>query len=104
MEDFSKACVWIFILFLVGANARTLDEADLRRIDRFVLDSMTCGRIPAINLGLLRDGQIVLTKGYGTADSRGGIRTTDSTVFCLASLTEAFTALTLGKLLSRNNR
>ncbi|XP_064611356.1 uncharacterized protein LOC135475402 [Liolophura sinensis] len=103
MEGFCKTYVYIVILFLVGANGRALNEVEQRKVDRFVLDSMNCGRIPAINLGLVRDGQIALTKGYGTADARDRIRTTDSTVFCLASLTEAFTALTLGKLLSRND-
>ena len=45
-----------------------------------------------------RDGQIVLHKGYGSADRGRGVRNTPATLFEMASITKTFTAAAILRL------
>ncbi|RRA98114.1 serine hydrolase domain-containing protein [Larkinella rosea] len=53
---------------------------------------------PGIALAVVRDGKIILSKGYGMADLEHGVKMTPATVFDLASLAKQFTGLLICKL------
>ena len=55
---------------------------------------------PGLTLAAVRDGEVVLTQGYGVADIESGRRVTADTLFNIASITKQFTALLLSKQLS----
>ena len=48
---------------------------------------------PGAALGIIRDGKLVYTKGYGLADLEHDIPITDSTIFYIGSVSKQFVAM-----------
>jgi CubicO group peptidase (beta-lactamase class C family) len=53
---------------------------------------MLWGHIPGLSLGVVKDGQLRLGKGYGLANIERSVPATKDTVYLTASLTKTFTA------------
>ena len=51
-----------------GAQVTMLTAAQTKSIDRYVTAEMTRQRIPGVEVGVYRNGQSVLAKGYGLAN------------------------------------
>lgn len=104
----ATSLIFFFLAFTAWyhtSDARQLNPTESAQLDQFISEVMRCGRIPALGLSLVGDGEMVYTQGYGTANPSGGramTKTTADTVFCLGSATQAFTAVLLASLLSRN--
>ena len=88
-----------------------LHPSSQARLDAFIASLRECRRIPGLQLAVVhlddygQDGQYKMrttTRGYGLADIDQKISVTSDTRFCVASLTKAFTAVLLGKLLLRS--
>jgi CubicO group peptidase (beta-lactamase class C family) len=62
------------------------------RIDRFVQAEMERQHIPGVALGVVKDGEVLVAKGYGLADVEQRVAVTPDTVFLAASITKQFTA------------
>src|SRR4051812_9173157 len=62
-------------------------------VDALVQKAIDAKSVPAIGVAVVKDGKIVLTKGYGTADVEGGIMASTNTAFQIASVTKQFTAV-----------
>lgn len=67
----------------------------LNQIDDLVQMRMQRDQVPGFALTVLKDGKMMVHRGYGFADVQAGIPVTNRTVFGLASCTKTFTALTL---------
>jgi CubicO group peptidase (beta-lactamase class C family) len=52
--------------------------------------------------GIIKDGQVIWTKGYGYADIQKNIPVTNSTIFHLASLTKTFASTVIMQLVKEN--
>ena len=76
-------------------------QGRLTRIDNMVNSQMTNLNIPAYNLAIIKNGQLVFCKAYGFADLQRRIPSSVDTVFGLASLTKTFTAITLLSLVDK---
>jgi CubicO group peptidase (beta-lactamase class C family) len=69
------------------------DHASLaRRLDTFIDAEVRERRFPAVAVAVVKDGEVVLTRGYGLAKVETNTRATDSSVFEIASFTKLFTA------------
>lgn len=68
-------------------------------IDQLLRDYQ--GAVPGASLLVLRDGEIVLQRGYGMADLEAGTPATPSTHYRLASVTKQFTAAAILTLAGR---
>lgn len=66
--------------------------------DEYVKDSMNTWSVPGMALGIIKDGQIVLSRGYGVKDLGTSDPVDEETLFPIASLTKAFTAALAGML------
>ena len=62
------------------------------RIDRFVQSEMERQRMPGVALGVVKDGDVLVAKGYGLADVEQHVAVTPDTIFLAASITKQFTA------------
>ena len=62
-------------------------------VDALVQKAIDAKAVPAAGVAVVKDGKIVLTKGYGTADVEGGVMATENTAFQIASVTKQFTAV-----------
>ena len=63
------------------------------------LDNLRKGaNIPGMVAGIIKDGQVIWTKGYGYADIQKNIPVTNNTIFHLASLTKTFASTVIMQL------
>ncbi|MGO4331605.1 serine hydrolase [Cupriavidus sp. 2TAF22] len=75
-----------------------MESPALRDFDSLVEASMNEWRVPGVAVAVIRDGEILLSKGYGVRDTDTGLPVTEDTQFLLCSLTKSFTAAGLGLL------
>ena len=73
-------------------------EADF---DHFIQSTMAAiPTIPGLSVAVVKDGQLIYTKGFGYADKENGIKATEQASFYIASSTKSFTGL-MAALLDR---
>lgn len=69
-----------------------LDGPTEQRIDTVIRDFQFDERVAGASLGIVRDGQVVLVKGYGSADIGPGTPVDANTPFEIGTVTQTFTA------------
>jgi len=68
--------------------------------DAYVDRTMREWKVPGAAIVIVKDGNIVLSKGYGLRDVKNNLPVTEQTLFPIASITKSFTVATLGTLAS----
>lgn len=94
-----------FVLLIVCAGALLLGAAPLAaqadslgaEVDRIFAPYAAPGS-PGCAVGVVRDGRLVLARGYGTADLARGTAITSRTSFYIASTSKQFTAASIALL------
>jgi CubicO group peptidase (beta-lactamase class C family) len=76
--------------FLVTANAFAV-EADQQRVDS-IFAAYDQANSPGCALGVIRDGEFIYRKGYGTASLELGVPLSSRSVFYMGSVSKQFTA------------
>jgi D-alanyl-D-alanine carboxypeptidase len=61
-------------------------------VDDYIQKQVQQRRIPGVAVAVIKDGQVVLAKGYGLANVELAVPVTENTVYQLASVTKQFTA------------
>ncbi len=79
-----------------------LSSKDIRNIRRFIGHVMQCRGVPGMSVAIVETNRTVLTEGFGLANVEKGVQVTENTLFCIASLTKAFTATLLGNILNKH--
>jgi CubicO group peptidase (beta-lactamase class C family) len=95
-----KHCLGLILplALTIGAYAQSLTGAVPADLDAYVDRVMKTFDVPAVSLAVVKDGQVVVAKGYG-ARKLGDTAAADSkTLFGIASNTKLFTATALGLL------
>lgn len=77
------------------------DDSQVAQIDQFVQNQLAQLAVPGYHLTVIKNGNVILHRGYGMADIAQRRPVSDYTVFGLASLTKTFTALTLLALVDK---
>ena len=85
-----KALSLVVLLLLPSAGAA--QDAVAARIDAYVHDEMTRQQIPGIAAAVVKDGHVVLAKGYGLANVEHQVPVKPETVFQSGSVGKQFTA------------
>jgi CubicO group peptidase (beta-lactamase class C family) len=67
-------------------------------IDRYVRAIMADYEVPGLALAIVKDGKVVVARGYGVRTLGGSDPVNEATLFGIASNTKAFTATALGLL------
>jgi CubicO group peptidase (beta-lactamase class C family) len=75
-----------FICFVLISPSRLLAQKD--RIDTFIENSMARQRIVGLAVGIIKDGKVIKTKGYGYSNLELNIPVTTNTVFKLGSVSK----------------
>ncbi len=73
-------------------------QPNIEELDIYLNNAMAPYEQPGMAVGIIKDGEIVLQKGYGKANITTGEPVTETTLFQLASLSKAFTAAAIGML------
>jgi len=92
------AAVALVLVACGAATARAQDGAVLADVDRLMEAYRLDAHIPGMVWGIVRDGRLVHVKGAGIQDVEAQRPVTPETLFRIASMTKAFTALSILKL------
>ncbi|KAL4230393.1 hypothetical protein ACF0H5_010775 [Mactra antiquata] len=105
-----EACVrsWIvysvkvFILMTIFGVGDSLAHVDseIKELDKFIKRTVACRKVPGLAVAVVKDGEVILSRGYGHADIENNIKATEHTEFCVGSLTKAFTSTVIADILS----
>ena len=76
-------------------------EADFSAADALMLRLMSTDNVPGAALALIKDGEIVLEKGYGFRDLTTQAPVTTATLFNIGSISKSFTALGVAQLVDQ---
>jgi CubicO group peptidase (beta-lactamase class C family) len=82
-----------------SAPADTADEELAVRLDRLEQElerARVEHHVPGMAAALVKDGEVVWSKGFGHADVEGDVSVTPETLFAIGSTTKAFTATLVG--------
>ena len=89
-KEMSRNVLFVSVLLVACVVAATA-QTDTR-IDGVVQPFINSQKIPAAGVAVVRDGKLVVAKGYGAADLDAGTPVTENTGFQIASVTKQFTA------------
>jgi CubicO group peptidase (beta-lactamase class C family) len=70
----------------------------MQDIGRFVIEQLAAWEVPGCAVAAVKDGQAVLTEGWGRRDVETDLPVTAQTLFAIGSVTKSFTAATVGAL------
>lgn len=94
-----SVCLIIFSLCFIcvptpaQTKAAVKDKQLNEKVDAFVREKMTANHIPGLSLAVVRDGKIILAKGYGMANLELSVPANEKTAFAIYSITKPFTAM-----------
>src|SRR4051812_23198813 len=71
-------------------------------VDSYVKRFMARHHVPGVSVAVVKDGKVLLAKGYGVANVELGVPATEETVYQLASVTKTFTATAIMILVHDN--
>jgi CubicO group peptidase (beta-lactamase class C family) len=67
-------------------------------MDAYIREAMQRWEVPGLAIAVVKDGEVVVARGYGVCEVGGDRPVTENTVFSIASCTKSFTAAALGML------
>lgn len=67
-------------------------------IDHYVANALTNWQIPGVAVCIVKDGKVVLMKGYGVKEIHGTDKVDENTLFMIGSNSKAFTATAIAML------
>jgi len=94
--------VVLLFLFILSTSLIAISERIEEIIpffDNYVQDNMEKWMIPGMAVGIVADGELVFSKGYGVKDIDLDEAVTPETIFQIGSTSKAFTAFLMGQLI-----
>ena len=95
-----KRLIFLFLLLAIFAGTAPLpaQETKLDELDKYLDEAREKSGIPGMAVGIVKDGKVVLLKGYGVRDVETSAAVDEQTLFAIASITKAFTVAGIGML------
>jgi len=99
--------IWFLLILLIlpgciGAKESLTENSkknvNLPALEKYFEASMKAWKVPGIAVAIVKDGKIVLAKGYGVKEFSKKEKVDENTLFAIASNTKAFTAASLAIL------
>jgi CubicO group peptidase (beta-lactamase class C family) len=94
-------CLLIAITTMLTAAAASDVKGNLDGFDEFMSAAMREFKVPGAAVAVVKDGKIILSKGYGYRDVARQLPMTGTTIFPIASITKSFTVTALGTLVDQ---
>jgi CubicO group peptidase (beta-lactamase class C family) len=100
---FSSALVGMILTLLLAAPCRTAPavtapDETIKAIDRIASEDIDKKKVASYAVGVMKDGRLILARGYGFADLENEVPATAETVYRLGSITKQFTAMAILQL------
>jgi CubicO group peptidase (beta-lactamase class C family) len=98
-----RALLLLVCLWSLAAPRSTLAQAapDVAALDAYFARALAEWDVPGMSVAVVKDGQVVLAKGYGVRERGKPERVDEHTRFAIASNTKAFTAAALAVLVDQ---
>src|SRR5437870_618502 len=92
--------VLLFSLFVtaVGAQTDSIPSFVKDSLDNYVNRALTDWQIPGVSVCVVKNGKVIVMKGYGVKDYDTGEKVDENTLFMIGSNSKAFTATALAFL------
>jgi CubicO group peptidase (beta-lactamase class C family) len=86
--------LFCLLLFIFGFVAKAQDKTtlDLEKIDRYLEKTQKDWNCPGFSVGVIQDGKLVFSKGYGQKEAGKPERPDANTLYAIASNSKAFTS------------
>jgi CubicO group peptidase (beta-lactamase class C family) len=93
--------MWLQIVVLVIVASPTLAQKLPADLDEYVARSMKTFEVPGMAVAIVKDGKVVMSRGYGVRKLGQGAPVDQNTLFGIGSNTKAFTAAALATLVDQ---
>lgn len=90
--------LFAMIISVMPVTSRSKLPGTLANLDSYISQVMQTFRVPGIGLAIVKDGKVVVAKGYGVREIGATTPVDRQTLFGIASNTKAFTATALALL------
>jgi CubicO group peptidase (beta-lactamase class C family) len=90
----------VALQFCALANASAAEPPPLQDLDAYVHKAMKQWQVPGLAVAVVKDGKVVLARGYGVRELGKPGKVDANTLFTIGSVTKQFTAAALGTLVS----
>lgn len=98
MNSIKLNVLWLSMFFVGIVSAQNQSVFISDSLDLYISRSMEEWNLPAIAVGIVKNGQVVYEKGFGVKSIQNGGGVNENTLFMIGSNTKAFTATALAKL------
>lgn len=93
---------FISLNFVSGQNkADSSKIKSITDIDNYIIKTMSDNKIPALSLGLIKNGKVVYCKNFGVQDITTKVPISNNMLYNMASTTKMFTAIAIMKLVEQ---
>src|ERR1700752_1502718 len=92
-----KLLLWVLLLPCFSLFAQT-PSFITDSLESYIRQGMKDWQVPGLALVIVKDGKVVVAKGFGVKDIRSGEPVDENTLFMIASNTKLFTATALAQL------
>jgi CubicO group peptidase (beta-lactamase class C family) len=90
---------WVsLMLFLVSTTSLWAQNGPPADLDRYIAKVMKTFDVPGLSVAIVKDGKVVLAKGYGVKKLGEAAEVSENTLFGIGSNTKAFTSAALATL------
>ena len=90
--------ILITLFCLISQLYAQSPEDKVAAFDRYVDQACKQWKVPGLAISVVKDGQLIFSKGYGVRQLQIGAAVDDQTLFCIGSTTKAITAAAMGML------
>jgi CubicO group peptidase (beta-lactamase class C family) len=87
----------LFLSLLTFGQSKE-DKASIAKLDAIFQKALTDFNVPGMAIAIVKDDQVLLSKGYGVKNANSNEKVTDKTSFAIASNSKAFTSAALAIL------
>jgi CubicO group peptidase (beta-lactamase class C family) len=92
-----KYCISLLVLLMVSVTS--FSQISEQEVDNVVNSALTAFNVPGIAVAIVKDGKVVLAKGYGVKSIQTNEKVDANTLFGIASNSKAFTSAALAILI-----
>ena len=97
MRRRQRACLFV-LLWLICAAPLLAQNAPPADLDSYVANVLKTFEVPGLSVAIVKDGKVVLAKGYGVRKLGQSTAVDENTLFAIGSNTKAFTTAALATL------
>ena len=96
MKKFS----FVLILLLSLVLSQAIAQSQSKRIDQLIEKAMDQWNVPGMAVAVVKDGKVVLSRGYGTVEANRTLKVDNETLFAIASNTKGFLSSAIATLVT----